>query len=114
MNFSPHFHFNSLPEKEREREREKREPRSEREGRLRLAAPTSGAVHDRDRQSSGAIDDRRSHSADEHARLSSDDRAAHRSTSSVRPTSALVDRTARSTIAPLVGAVRRDRPSLSL
>ena len=59
MNFSPHFHFNSLPEKERERERE-REPRSEREGRSRLAAPTSGAVHDRDRQSSGAIDDRRS------------------------------------------------------
>ena len=66
--FSSHFHFKSLPEKEREREREGRESLDQRE-RAQIAlrranerrdrqsrrssddrtAPTSSAVHDRDR-----------------------------------------------------------------
>ena len=63
--------------RERERERERRESPDQRE--RGTIAPTSGAVHDRDRRSSGAIDDRdrraQTSAIDEHARLSSiDDR----------------------------------------
>ena len=51
-------HFRKERERKREREREERAQIREREPWSRRAAPTSGAVHDRDRRSSGAINDR--------------------------------------------------------
>ena len=63
MNFSPHFHFNLLPEKEREREREReREERAqirERErGREKREPRSCHSFDDRTAPTSGAIDDR--------------------------------------------------------
>ena len=68
-----YFQFKSFPEKERERE--KREPRSERE---REEQERAGAIVRRARRNKTAIDERRD-----------------------RPTSALVDRAASRTIAPI-------------
>ena len=105
--------------------REKREPRSEREERSHLAAPTSGAIDDSaarptivprrraarctiaivDRAARSTIDDRDRRAArstiDERARLSSDNHAAHQSTSDARPTSGAIVGRARSLIVPL-------------
>ena len=94
--------------------REKREPRSERERDDRAderTAPTSGAVHDRDRRSSGAIDDRDQRACsslvDRRVR-SSDNRIARQSMSgAIDERCASDERACRSTNGAIVNSVAR-------
>ena len=99
--------------------REKRAQIREREGRSRLAAPTSGAIVDRAVRSRSALVWRSRRSSDAH-RSSIDERRNHptRDERARRALIAPLDRRLRSCTAPLVDAVRssderRDRPSLS-
>ena len=91
--FTSHFHFKSFPkrEREREREREKREPRSERERDEEETSPAIASLVDRWARSS---DNRDCERARRWTSGTMDERCDC-------PTSALVDRATRRTIAPI-------------